>query len=328
MIRSLAIGVTAVFLCQPASAVTFSFPGGARLSAETTETAGSQRLPVGPYADGDVVSMAVEGTVTRRAWQVGTGGLTTLQILAPLREQLQADGYDFAFECRDRDCGGFDFRNRLDLLPAPDMHVNLGDFRYLLARRTTVSGADVIALVVSRAAEVGFVHVTRVEQSASEVPAAAVDPSGSAVTSAEIGTSPNAAGPPVDLGQKPGTVADGLHGAGHFVLEGLVFETGSSELSESSHDELAGLAAFLLANPDARVALVGHTDAVGQIDQNIRLSRRRAESVRSVLLTEFGVPAAQVSADGAGYLAPRATNLTEEGRASNRRVEAVLLNTE
>jgi OOP family OmpA-OmpF porin len=54
------------------------------------------------------------------------------------------------------------------------------------------------------------------------------------------------------------------------------------------------------------------------------LSKLRAEAVRQVLLARFDVAGAQVVAEGAGPLAPRASNATEDGRRKNRRVEAVI----
>jgi len=57
------------------------------------------------------------------------------------------------------------------------------------------------------------------------------------------------------------------------------------------------------------------------------LGKARAEAVRKALIAK-GVPQGQVSAAGVGYLAPRATNLTPEGRAENRRVEVVLTSTQ
>jgi OOP family OmpA-OmpF porin len=75
------------------------------------------------------------------------------------------------------------------------------------------------------------------------------------------------------------------------------------------------------------VVLVGHTDASGGLAGNTALSRARAASVRDRLMAEYAVPAAQITAEGVGYLAPRATNKTEDGRARNRRVEAILTST-
>ena len=74
-----------------------------------------------------------------------------------------------------------------------------------------------------------------------------------------------------------------------------------------------------------RVALVGHTDAQGSLDANIALSKRRAQAVADRLVAGHGVARAQLQAEGMGWLAPVATNLTPEGREANRRVEAVVL---
>lgn len=70
---------------------------------------------------------------------------------------------------------------------------------------------------------------------------------------------------------------------------------------------------------------VGDTDNSGGLEANIALSKKRAQAVpRQALLQAQGVQDAQVTSEGVGPLAPRATNLTEEGRRKNRRVEAVL----
>lgn len=295
---------------SPAGALTLAFPAGASLAAEEVEPLGSQRLPSGPFSGTEVPVIEAEGAVIRRAWRIGQGGSTTLQVLAPLRDQIVAEGYEIVYECADRACGGFDFRYALDLLPEPEMHVDLGDFRYLLASRQTDEGRFLIALTVSRDVEAGFVHVTRVQ------PAAAPTPEDVAETAVAF------------LPESASRIADALRRDGYVILEGLEFGTGSSDLGNGRDGDLEGIARFLKENPEAVVALVGHTDAVGPLDRNVDLSRRRAASVRGALIADFGVPARQMVAEGVGFLAPRASNLTEEGRSLNRRVEAVLLNTE
>ena len=80
-----------------------------------------------------------------------------------------------------------------------------------------------------------------------------------------------------------------------------------------------------MANPTITVAIVGHTDAVGSLAGNTALSKRRAESVRARLIEDYGVDPEQLQADGVGYLAPIASNLTDAGRAANRRVDVILL---
>jgi outer membrane protein OmpA-like peptidoglycan-associated protein len=212
------------------------------------------------------------------------------------------------FECETDGCGGFDFRFATDVLPAPAMHVDLGDFRFAAFAR----GMDEVAsLLVSRGGAAVFVQLTRV--SPAEAAAGPVE------------TFP--AAPPVlaDATSDPQPeVAAALAATGAVVLEDLAFASGSADLGGDAFASLDRLADYLRANPGHRVTVVGHTDAVGGLEGNIALSQRRAASVVERLVGQHGVPRAQLSAAGAGYLAPRASNLTEEGRALNRRVEVVL----
>ena len=115
---------------------------------------------------------------------------------------------------------------------------------------------------------------------------------------------------------------------GAVALDDLVFASGSSSLTEGSYASLADLAAWLQANPEMTIALVGHTDASGGLEGNIALSRKRADSVRARLIETYDVPTRQVEAQGVGYLSPRASNLTEAGRNKNRRVEVILTSTQ
>ena len=69
--------------------------------------------------------------------------------------------------------------------------------------------------------------------------------------------------------------------------------------------------------------MVGHTDSVGKIAYNMKLSQTRAEAVVKALVTNHGVSPNRLSPYGVGPLAPVASNETKEGRALNRRVELV-----
>ena len=111
------------------------------------------------------------------------------------------------------------------------------------------------------------------------------------------------------------------------VLEDLVFASGMATLTPGDYASLDQLADWMIANPDATVALVGHTDASGNLDGNTRLSADRAAAVRSVLTTRYALDPARIVAQGVGPLAPRAPNATPEGRQMNRRVEVVLTST-
>ena len=119
-----------------------------------------------------------------------------------------------------------------------------------------------------------------------------------------------------------------LQSDGRAVLEDLDFGSGADALDVGTYPSLKTLAAWLAREPAAQIVLVGHTDAVGSLEANTGLSQRRAEAVVNLLASDYGGNSEQLQAAGAGYLAPRASNLTDEGRARNRRVEVVLLSLE
>ena len=84
------------------------------------------------------------------------------------------------------------------------------------------------------------------------------------------------------------------------------------------------MAKLLKAEAGLRVFIVGHTDNQGGVDDNLALSRHRAEAVAAALATEYGIDARRLSARGVANFAPLATNADEAGRAKNRRVELVV----
>lgn len=285
-----------------------SFPSNATVTREVTRALDSYAMPIGPWSDGVLPQQTVEGQFTQQAWTIAATGLTTLQLIRPLRDQLRNDGFDVVYECRDQDCGGFDFRFQTDVLPPPEMQVNLVDFRYLAARKA--EGSELISVLASRSARAGFVQITRVGPTTTVVATANAAPLGELDEIVPTG----------DLGAN-------LAQTGRAVLSGLEFQTGSSKLGAGPFDTLQALADFLAAQPDMQVALVGHTDATGALDGNIALSKRRARSVLERLASNYGVSRSQLDAQGIGYLAPIASNLTQDGRTTNRRVEVIITTT-
>jgi outer membrane protein OmpA-like peptidoglycan-associated protein len=103
----------------------------------------------------------------------------------------------------------------------------------------------------------------------------------------------------------------------------VLFETGKFELRPEARERLAKVSGILLAYPSLKVAIEGHTDAVGTDDYNQRLSEQRAEAVRDYFVGQ-GVAAGTVTARGLGKNQPIASNDTPDGRQRNRRVELVL----
>ena len=111
---------------------------------------------------------------------------------------------------------------------------------------------------------------------------------------------------------------------GKAIVEGIFFEHDSAELRDESREALIQMAELLETNPDIEVLVVGHTDNQGSFEYNEDLSMRRANAVHQALVRDHGIASGRMSAKGASFMAPIASNAREEGRALNRRVELVL----
>ncbi len=287
----------------PVAALDLVMPPGARLIADRSMPFDSYDLPLDGFIDGRVRSRSYEGQKLRQSWRVDSASVTTLQLLAPLRAQLDAAGYEMAHECESATCGGFDFRFAVEVIPSPDMYVDIRDYRFLSA----VQGDAAVGLMVSRSRTAGYIQIIEITPRDAQRLTPRPVPGGDAPAAPATG------------------LAEALLAQGHVVLDDLVFATGTVALSDGRYASLTDLGAFLRQNPSARIALVGHTDMTGALETNITVSRQRAEAVRDRLVTVHGIEPGRMVLDGLGPLSPRDTNLTGEGRERNRRVEAVLL---
>jgi len=101
----------------------------------------------------------------------------------------------------------------------------------------------------------------------------------------------------------------------------IQFDTNKSDIKPKYHDELDKIGDFLKEFPNARGVIEGYTDNVGTKASNMKLSQRRADSVRTYLLTASGIAPERIKAEGYGPNKPLASNKTAEGRAQNRRIE-------
>lgn len=106
----------------------------------------------------------------------------------------------------------------------------------------------------------------------------------------------------------------------------ILFAIDSSNVNSGLRSDLLTVADSLQSYPDTTVQIVGHTDNTGSAAYNQGLSERRANSVADVLM-DGGVPFSRIETYGRGEDQPVASNLTDEGRAQNRRVEIVILPT-
>lgn len=318
IIRITAIAV-AMGLPMASAAMQLDFPRNAALSAEDVAHHDSYLLPISPWENGALKTIETKGEVTQQAWKISASGLTSLQILEPLKQQLIDAGFKVVFECETIECGGFDFRFGIPVMPEPAMHVDLGDYRFLAARRLIDQQPEYFSLLVSRSQNAGYIQLMRVGAASGETELVTSTKNPALTTDAAEQTGAALADLPLE---------QALEETSHYILADLLFETGSSDLGDGNFTSLAALADYLQANPARTVALVGHTDAEGSLAGNIALSKKRASSVVQRLVSEYGVNKSQISAEGNGFLSPLASNLTEGGRAQNRRVEVIITSTQ
>jgi len=114
-----------------------------------------------------------------------------------------------------------------------------------------------------------------------------------------------------------------LKTTGHTAVYGIYFDTGKSEIKPESEQAIGEIAKLLKSDGSLKVYVVGHTDNVGGLEANMKLSQGRADAVMQALIRNHGIVATRLKSYGDGPYAPVASNDTEEGRAKNRRVELV-----
>lgn len=107
-------------------------------------------------------------------------------------------------------------------------------------------------------------------------------------------------------------------------LGDFVFDSGSANLKQAAVDNFDRVMQFISGYPERAIRIEGHTDSSGSEDLNQKLSKRRADAVKA-LLVQNGIAADRINAVGQGEAHPVATNSTEAGKAKNRRVEIILL---
>ena len=109
------------------------------------------------------------------------------------------------------------------------------------------------------------------------------------------------------------------------ILRGVNFDFDKATLQPQGKPILDEAAKILKENPSINVQVQGHTDSIGSVDYNLRLSDRRAATVKNYLVSQ-GVSASRLTTKGFGMADPVASNDTADGRAQNRRVELVPTN--
>jgi len=107
-------------------------------------------------------------------------------------------------------------------------------------------------------------------------------------------------------------------------LVGLTFDSGKSEIKQTSFDLLAKVERAIDVFPSSELVIEGHTDSYGGDESNQALSQQRAESVEQYMVNAMRIPSYRLIATGYGETNPVANNETESGRARNRRIDIVI----
>ena len=110
---------------------------------------------------------------------------------------------------------------------------------------------------------------------------------------------------------------------GKWVSHGILFDVNSDRIKGESYGSLKEIATVLTENADVKMQIVGHTDSDGDEGANLDLSKRRAASVKAVLVSEFKIDVGRLDTDGKGESQPLDKNDTPAGKANNRRVEFI-----
>ena len=110
---------------------------------------------------------------------------------------------------------------------------------------------------------------------------------------------------------------------GKVAIYGIYFDFNQAEVKAESESTLKEITKLLQQEAKLKLFVVGHTDNVGGLDYNLKLSQKRADAVVKELVLKYDLAPDRLKAFGLGPLAPAASNESEDGKAKNRRVELV-----
>ncbi len=108
------------------------------------------------------------------------------------------------------------------------------------------------------------------------------------------------------------------------VISDILFNRGNANFRQDSYPVLIKIIEAMKQNPEAQFKIEAHTSSSGSYADNMRLSQTRANAVRNYLISG-GVPSENIVTEWFGETRPIASNLTEEGRRKNRRVEVIII---
>jgi OOP family OmpA-OmpF porin len=275
---------------------------GTKVHHNETVGYGRSKFVTGPAVKGAISAVAALEGKTSEISYTGTSKNSPFEIFSVYKNYLKQNKYEIVFACEKAECGeGFKglwyglnpFERLGDATPI--LHASEGNQHYIAAKKNIAGKDTYVSVLVFIAGWWNIpLYIVNVAQ-----------PGG------------------LETDVVPASkIAEAMLNEGRIAMYGITFDSGKSEIKPESEGTLAELAAFLKADGGV-FYVVGHTDGEGSLADNMNLAQARAAAVKGALTGKYGVPAALLSAHGAGPLSPLAANSTEEGRALNRRVEIV-----
>lgn len=268
---------------------------------------GKAQNPSVPESQGRTMEKeeTIEGRLTRLSY-LAPAGRSALEVFRNYEQELAAKGFETLFK-GEKEALGFRFGARYTGLYSQIFEYNDSDNRYLAARLSRPEGNVTVAIYVS-AYDMGLSGGLKPEKGQPVIQVDIVEDGAMdqrmVVVSAE-------------------KMASSIETTGSIALYGIFFDFDKADLKPESLPTLEQMAKLLRDVPDLKLHIVGHTDNVGGLEYNQKLSLTRAESVTKELVVRYAIAPDRLRAAGVGPLSPVASNRTEEGRAKNRRVELV-----
>lgn len=242
--------------------------------------------------------MWLEGSLTKLLY-INPAERSTLEIFRNYESALKKAGFEVLFSCKNKACGGHQFMRAMNGY----LWLTSDDQRYLAAKLSRDEGDVYVSLYVTSSGAGGGPTYKRV---LTQLHVIEVKPMQENMVTVDADA-----------------MAKGIGEEGRIALYGIFFDVDKATIKPESKPTLEQISTLLNNNSDLKIVIVGHTDNQGKLDYNMDLSRQRAKSVETALVSDYGIAKARLSAWGVGYLSPVASNRDEAGRTKNRRVELV-----
>ncbi len=243
----------------------------------------------------------LEGKTTRISYYL-PDDRSTLEVFRNYEDALKAAGFEILFTCSNNDCGGRDFNHKV-VEYSGGFADNYSDQRFLAAKLTRDEGDVYVSLYTVKNTGGGGPDRNHIY---TQVDVIEVAPMQEAMVTVDANA-----------------MAEEIFETGSISIYGILFDFDKANIKPESAATIKEIATLLNNNPDLKLFIVGHTDNKGSLDYNTNLSQTRAEAVVAVLVSDHGIESGRVTPKGLAFLAPVASNSSEEGRAKNRRVELV-----